>query len=255
MDINAAVLAIIIAATLLSTGANQRQPFAVSNEALAMNTSPIAMVSTSVTPNDVAVDPVPADNQVALSAENIAVPPVEEAPEAASDPLSNTHLASSEADVIYQQIRSKNKKVPDYEAVLMANAIVYFSQERDLDPFVVTALIERESRYNRNAVSIHGAKGLGQLMSFHFVNLNIKNPFNIQDGVRGAATYFASLMERWKKKGKGDPQKLALASYLEGPGAISRKQGAWKPHTDRYINDILKTADGMQSKLDKKETP
>ncbi|MFH1428647.1 MAG: lytic transglycosylase domain-containing protein [Candidatus Margulisiibacteriota bacterium] len=151
---------------------------------------------------------------------------------------------SPKARIIYQHITSTRKSVPDYEAELIANTIVHYSEENKVDPFLAAALIERESGFNARAISKHGAKGLGQLMDFNLKALKINDPFNIEEAVRGTVTYLSYLMNRWQNK--TDKISLTLASYLEGPNGIARNNCRWKQSTGKYISDILKTYDKLK---------
>ncbi len=46
-----------------------------------------------------------------------------------------------------------------------AEWIVDETENKDIDPYILSALITQESRFNPKAISIVGAKGLGQIMS------------------------------------------------------------------------------------------
>ena len=156
-----------------------------------------------------------------------------------NQPTSPVEGLDSSAQVIYKFIRSTRPTVPDYEAELIAYGLQLYGKEKNIDPLLVAALIERESGFNPRAISKHGAKGLGQLMDFNVKALKIEDPFQIEESIRGTTTYLAYLFKRWKNKAK--PVKWVLASYLEGPNGVARKKGAWKASTERYIRDILKT--------------
>ncbi|MFC1478512.1 lytic transglycosylase domain-containing protein [Candidatus Margulisiibacteriota bacterium] len=151
---------------------------------------------------------------------------------------------SPKAKVIYKHIVTTRKYVPDYEAELIANTIVHYSEAKKVDPFLAAALIERESGFNARAISKHGAKGLGQLMDFNLKSLKINDPFNIEEAVRGTVSYLSYLLKRWKNK--SNQTSLALASYLEGPNGIARNNCRWKKSTGKYISDILKTYDKLK---------
>lgn len=146
---------------------------------------------------------------------------------------------------IQNYITKTRKSVPDYEAELIANTIVHYSAKKNIDPYFIAALIDRESQFNARAISKHGAKGLGQIMDFNHKSLKIDNPFNIEQSVRGTVTYIAMLTSKWRHR--PDFQQLALASYLEGPGTISRQGGYYKQHTVKYISDIYKIYNRLQN--------
>lgn len=144
---------------------------------------------------------------------------------------------SREEIAIYKFIKAKRKKVPDYEAELIAKCIVEFGSEYNIDPLFVAALIDRESGFNARAVSRSGAKGLGQIMPFNFKGVGITDPFNIEQSVKGTVRYLAYLFKRWENK--PNRKSVVLASYLEGPNAIMRKNFTWKKTSQKYIDDIF----------------
>jgi len=152
---------------------------------------------------------------------------------------------SEKAETIYKFIIKTRKNVPDYEAELIANTIVFYSQKKGINPFLIAALIDRESGFNARAISKHGAKGLGQLMDFNLQALNVNDPFSIEESARATVEYFNHLMTIWKNEPL--QVKLSLASYLEGPNAIRRNKKIWKKTTEKYINDILKTLKYLES--------
>ncbi|HCY37858.1 MAG: hypothetical protein DKM50_00005 [Candidatus Margulisiibacteriota bacterium] len=147
------------------------------------------------------------------------------------------YAADDDFQVIMSYIVGYYKKVPYDEAELIAKSIVKYGIEYDIDPRIIAALIARESSFNRNAVSITDAKGLGQIKSFNFSTLEIIDPFNIEQNVKGCTKHFFTMLKKWE--GKSNQLALAIASYAEGYGAISRGDGKWKPETGRYIKDIF----------------
>lgn len=97
-----------------------------------------------------------------------------------------------------------------------------------------TAMIQRESNFNPQAVSPVGAKGLGQLMPGTAKDLGVCNVFEARDNLEGSANY---LSEMWTKFGSPE---LALAAYNAGPGAVMEHSGV-PPYreTRQYIADIM----------------
>ncbi len=139
---------------------------------------------------------------------------------------------------IYEHIVTRYRKVPRYEAQQIASSIVYHSREKAVDPYLVAALVERESNFRKDAVSVHGARGLGQIMPFNLPRLNISDAFDISENISGTTLYLKEQLHKWAKVPDKTVQ-LALASYAEGPNAISRQNGQWKEKTSSYIDDIM----------------
>lgn len=123
------------------------------------------------------------------------------------------------------------------EAEIITDSIMRYSQQYDLNPKLVAALIARESRFNPSAVSKSGAIGLGQLLPSTVEHLKIENPYDIDQNVKGTARYLKRLLDKFS--GYSQQVSYALASYLEGPNAVSR-QGGFTSHTKAYVEDILK---------------
>ena len=113
-----------------------------------------------------------------------------------------------------------------------------YCKEKDIDPRLILALMARESAFNPRAVSPSGAAGLGQIMPLNFKDLNITDPYDIQQNIRGLVYYFRIKLD--ERRGEKNQLELALASYLEGSGAINSKNKKIEGHTATYVNDILK---------------
>ena len=135
-------------------------------------------------------------------------------------------------------IQKKNKKVKVWDASVMAEAIVRHSKKFNVNPRLLTAVIARESRFNRYAVSSSGAQGLGQLLPSTARGLGVSNSFDIEENIRGTTRYVRSMLDRFKSYGSRQVQ-FALAGYKEGPNAVKRK-GSYSSGTKRYIVDIFK---------------
>jgi len=138
---------------------------------------------------------------------------------------------------IYDFIMSFNRKVSAWEANIMASTMVKYGQEYNVNPKLLAALVCRESAFNKYAVSSTGAQGLGQLIPSTAKSLNVTDSFDIDQNLWGTTRYVRLMLDRWD----GHPQQvpLALASYAEGYGAVTRN-GGYKEATKRYITDIIK---------------
>lgn len=86
--------------------------------------------------------------------------------------------------------------------------------KNNLDPLLLIALVDQESRFNPMAVSPAGAMGLGQLMPATAASLGVSDPFNPVANLNGAGLYLAQMMDRY------DSIPLALAAYNAGPGRV-----------------------------------
>ncbi len=94
-------------------------------------------------------------------------------------------------------------------------------------------LIDRESRWNPNAVSHKGAVGLGQLMPATARGLGV-DPRDPRQNLDGSARYLKRQYDSFKD------WRLALAAYNAGPEAV-RRYGGVPPYaeTQAYVVAIL----------------
>lgn len=94
-------------------------------------------------------------------------------------------------------------------------------------------LVHQESRWNPNAVSSAGARGLAQLMPDTARGLGV-NPDDPVQNLDGGARYLRQMYDRF-----GD-WRLALAAYNAGPGAVERHDGI-PPYaeTTQYVRIIM----------------
>ncbi|GAN77174.1 lytic transglycosylase domain-containing protein [Acidisphaera rubrifaciens] len=84
-----------------------------------------------------------------------------------------------------------------------------------LDVALVKAVIQVESGFHPDAVSIRGAAGLMQLMPATAARLGVLDRFDLRENLRGGTTYLAALLDRYH----GDLA-LALAAYNAGSGPV-----------------------------------
>lgn len=107
--------------------------------------------------------------------------------------------------------------------------------EHGLDPVLFESLVNAESGFNPNATSSKGALGLTQLMPNTARGLNITDPMDPEQNLRGGARYLAGLMKRY-----GGREELALAAYNAGPGNVDKYRGVPPfPETVAYVRRIM----------------
>lgn len=94
-------------------------------------------------------------------------------------------------------------------------------------------LVQRESGWNPQAVSVKGATGLAQLMpdTAALLGVDIANP---RQNIEGGARYLKRMYEKFGS------WRLALAAYNAGPGAVETHNGV-PPYdeTQAYVVAIL----------------
>jgi soluble lytic murein transglycosylase-like protein len=113
-------------------------------------------------------------------------------------------------------------------------AIVAAAARHNVDVNLVRSIIKVESNFNPHAVSRKGAMGLMQLMPATARELNVRNPFDVNQNVDGGVRHFKGLLQNFG----GDVRK-SLAAYNAGAGAVTRNKGV-PPYaeTKAYVNRI-----------------
>jgi soluble lytic murein transglycosylase-like protein len=107
-----------------------------------------------------------------------------------------------------------------------------------IDPALLKGLVSQESGFDPNARSGAGAVGLTQLMPGTAAALGVTNPLDPAQSLQGGAKYLRQQLDRF-----GGDEKLALAAYNAGPGAVARFGGV-PPYreTQNYVNSVLSKA-------------
>lgn len=115
----------------------------------------------------------------------------------------------------------------------VAESVLQNSARHGLDPLLLASLLQIESAYRKDAISVSGAIGLGQLMPFTAAGLGV-DPYDPAQNVAGAAKMFAGLLKGWNSP--LDPRALALASYNAGPSLVRELQTVPAiPETNNYV--------------------
>jgi soluble lytic murein transglycosylase-like protein len=122
-------------------------------------------------------------------------------------------------------------EVPGGFGPLVAQA----AQRYGVDPALVAAVMETESRFNPDALSRAGAQGLMQLMPGTARGLGVTDASDPLQNILGGTKLLGQLTEKY-----GGNLELAVAAYNAGSGAVD-KFGGIPPYgeTQKYVPLVL----------------
>lgn len=144
-----------------------------------------------------------------------------------------------------QRTRRLSTKLVDLPDGDLEPMIARHSDAQNLDPRLVRALIQAESGYNVKAVSNKGAIGLMQLMPDTASELNIRNPYDPDQNIRGGTMYLRQMLDHFAGK-----VELAIAAYNAGPGAVEKHRGIPPfAETRDYVRRVLALWRGAELNL------
>jgi soluble lytic murein transglycosylase-like protein len=116
-----------------------------------------------------------------------------------------------------------------------AETIRRAAQRHGVDPVLLAAMAKVESGFDPRAVSHKGAQGLLQLMPDTARRFGVSDSFDPDQNLNGGARYLDWLLTRFS----GD-ERLALAGYNAGEGAVDRYKGIPPfPETQKYVGRVL----------------
>ena len=148
-----------------------------------------------------------------------------------------------EMTLISDAIRAEffSEEVP-YGALIYEKAKKY-----DVDPALVAAVIEQESKFRPRAKSPVGARGLMQLMPRTGRWMGARNLYDPEQNVDAGVKYIKYLNKRFH----GDLKKT-IAAYNGGEGNVMRYRGV-PPfrETRQYVKKVMKNYDKHTKRLEK----
>jgi soluble lytic murein transglycosylase len=114
--------------------------------------------------------------------------------------------------------------------------IAQVAEEEGIAESLLKAIIKAESNFDPYAISKKGAMGLMQIMPINFKDLDIRDPFDPEQNIKGGARYFSQLLKRF-----GGNLQLALAAYNAGPEAVEQyKRIPPYKETMKYVKRVMR---------------
>lgn len=115
--------------------------------------------------------------------------------------------------------------------------VIAAARAEGIDPALLMAVAAIESRFNHDAVSPKGARGLTQVMPMTGASMGVHDERWLhypETNLRLGARYLAMQWRQFKN------WELALAAYNAGPGAVQR-YGGIPPYaeTQAYVREVL----------------
>jgi soluble lytic murein transglycosylase-like protein len=133
-------------------------------------------------------------------------------------------------------------------AVPISEMVEQSAKAHDVDPLLVHSIIKVESNYNPYAVSSKGAEGLMQLTPGTARMLGVSNSFDPQQNIEAGVKYLKYLQSVYKD------DRLALAAYNAGPGAVAKyKQVPPYRETQNYVDQVGKRYSNAKAAADAKQ--
>jgi len=108
-------------------------------------------------------------------------------------------------------------------------SIARWAEVYDLDPLLIATVMQIESCGNPWAVSHAGARGLFQVMPYHFKDS--ENALDPETNARRGLGYLRQMLNRTD----GDVR-LALAAYNGGPARLQEPEALWPRETRLYVH-------------------
>lgn len=149
------------------------------------------------------------------------------------DPMEDRDLGTPEelvddiADAVEEEIDARAALEPIIQEAALLHGV---------DPDLIKAVIQTESRFDPRASSGAGAKGLMQLMPRTAKSVGIEDPFDPRQNIFGGVKYLSQMLERYNGN-----TALALAAYNAGPGNVRRHRGMPPFRETRgYVSKIAK---------------
>ncbi|MBM4132605.1 MAG: lytic transglycosylase domain-containing protein [Nitrospira sp.] len=147
------------------------------------------------------------------------------------------HFTNTPTDSRFRKFRGPVSTArPAAQRADLTDTILRHSRQHRVDPALIRAVIKAESDFDPTAVSRAGAMGLMQLMPLTALRLDVRDPYNPEENVRGGAQYLRYLLDRFHGN-----VPLALAAYNAGETRVERYRNLPPIEETRdYVSKVLR---------------
>lgn len=181
-------------------------------------------------------------------------PPPPGPPEEHAANSGRVHNLTGEGSNIRLHIKKRNPGLSDDICALYQSLICQESARRHVPASLIAALLSQESSFNPKARSPSGALGMAQLMPQTLADLGVQDPFDPQQSIRACVQLMATYLAKWKDQ--PEAERLAVASYRLGYGAIVRNGGVPDiPDVNAFIDRVLSLAHSLAANDGQPRTP
>ncbi len=165
----------------------------------------------------------------------------------AAPSLAVTTNGSLVPDTVYASVmRTINPHLAQDQSLAYATALLSNAHRLHVDPTLVMAVVTVESHWKANAISYHGAEGLGQLKPETARELGV-DPWSGRSNLRGITLYLHELLSFFH--GSRQPVREAIAGYNAGPYAIHNDVIPNNGQTPRYVEKVMSAWHALRSRL------
>ncbi len=117
----------------------------------------------------------------------------------------------------------------------IAEAVMRAAPRYGIEPRLALAVVSVESNFVPTARSVKDARGLMQLIPETAQRFNVRNPYSVDENVRGGLTYLRWLLAYYEGQ-----VTLAAAAYNAGEATVDRYRGVPPyPETRDYVKRVL----------------
>lgn len=155
-------------------------------------------------------------------------------------PAQTVKSIAREFSIINETIQQEFFRTIPFGELIHRNAEKY-----DVDPLLVAAIMEQESKFRPRALSPMGACGLMQLMPRTGYWMGAQNLYDPEENVEAGVKYLKYLNKRFN----GDTKKV-IAAYNAGEGNVMRYRGTPPfQETTTYVRNVTRNYQKRQRQL------